>query len=167
MSGIADNLVAGRGIGDYVKYPWVKESGMNTVEQLCAHWNFDYNQVVALGRLRQENREKYGFPDWCEWCHKNWGTSWNACYVQFTHKPEARIPPWCSIPPGHRRCQSCKSCSAYSRITNLSIRGGKRPTVLAISTSSETARLLNVKNSRFSAGDPIAKTRAPNRLLIM
>lgn len=88
MSGIADDLAAGNGIGDFAKYQWVKEAGITTVEQLCAHWNYDYNEVVELGKLRQQNREKYGYPDWYDWHNKNWGTKWNACYVHFSHQPE-------------------------------------------------------------------------------
>lgn len=88
MSGIADDLLADNGIGDYAKYQWVKDAGITTVEQLCAHWKYDYNEVVALGKLRQENREKYGDPDWYDWHTTNWGTKWNACYVHFSYKPE-------------------------------------------------------------------------------
>jgi hypothetical protein len=88
MSRIADDLLAGNGIGDFAQYRWVKEAGIVTVEQLCAHWNYDYNEVVALGKLRQENREKYGCADWYEWHNNNWGTKWNACNVHFSYKPE-------------------------------------------------------------------------------
>jgi hypothetical protein len=86
MSGIADDLLAGNGIGDYAKYQWVKDAGIITVEQLCAHLKCDYREVVALGKLRQENRLKYGYSDWYDWCTNNWGTKWNACYVQCSTK---------------------------------------------------------------------------------
>jgi hypothetical protein len=87
MSGIADDLLAGNGIGKYAEYQWVKDAGIITVEQLCAHWNYDYSEVVALGKLRGENRLKYGHPDWYDWRTHNWGTKWNACYVR--HSTEA------------------------------------------------------------------------------
>jgi hypothetical protein len=92
MSGIADDLLAGNGIGDYVKYQWVKDARIITVEQLCVHLKYDDNEVVALGKLRQENRLKYGYPDWYDWHTNNWGTKWNACYVHFSYKPEHKDP---------------------------------------------------------------------------
>ncbi len=88
MSKIADHLLADRGIGDFAGYQWIKDAGITTVEQLCAHRNYKYDEVAALGRLRQENREKYGFADWYEWRNHYWGTRSNPSCIHFCHKPQ-------------------------------------------------------------------------------
>lgn len=42
------------------------------------------DDVIALGKVYLENKEKYGYPDWYGWCCDNWGTKWNACDVSIS-----------------------------------------------------------------------------------
>lgn len=37
--------------------------------------------VVAYGKKAVDNVKKFGSKDWYDWCCKNWGTKWNACYT--------------------------------------------------------------------------------------
>ena len=44
------------------------------------------DDVIALGKVYLENKEKYGYPDWYGWCCDNWGTKWNACDVSVSEE---------------------------------------------------------------------------------
>lgn len=34
----------------------------------------------------EEMKEKYGFPDWYEWCSENWGSKWPECRMRIEHE---------------------------------------------------------------------------------
>lgn len=49
------------------------------------------DKYLAIGKIYQENLEKYGHFTWYKWRLENWGTKWNACetfndgtYVEFS-----------------------------------------------------------------------------------
>ena len=37
-----------------------------------------FTSINELGKQYVENIKKYNFPQWCDWCVKNWGTKWNV-----------------------------------------------------------------------------------------
>lgn len=59
------------------------------------------SDVYAYGKRALDNYEKYGAKDWYDWCIKNWGTKWNACYTQVMDINTADIyfdTAWSAIP---------------------------------------------------------------------
>ena len=44
------------------------------------------DDVIALGKVYLENKKKYGYADWYDWCCNNWGTKWNACNVSISNE---------------------------------------------------------------------------------
>jgi hypothetical protein len=69
------------GLGKFAIYDWVKQSGYTTPQELCEHFGWSYADMVRLGEQIKENERLYGAKNWYEWCHKNWGTKWNASDV--------------------------------------------------------------------------------------
>lgn len=37
-----------------------------------------FTSINELGKQYVENIKKYNFPQWYDWCVKNWGTKWNV-----------------------------------------------------------------------------------------
>ena len=68
----------GGGVGKFADYPWVKQKGFSTPEQICTFWKKDFNAMVRLGAQIQDNLTKYKAATWYEWCIREWGTKWNA-----------------------------------------------------------------------------------------
>jgi Ferredoxin-like domain in Api92-like protein len=64
-------------------YPWVKNLGIGTVEQLREHFDAD-PQRRATADAWKTNIEKYGAPTWYEWRCEHWDTKWNACDGEVT-----------------------------------------------------------------------------------
>ena len=60
-------------------YPWVKEKGLTTTEQIRKHLKFNLSpKDLEEGKAAIENLEKYGCKDWYSWSIQYWGTKWNA-----------------------------------------------------------------------------------------
>jgi hypothetical protein len=36
------------------------------------------NKILKLGQKYRDNKKKYGYKTWYDWCVANWGTKWNA-----------------------------------------------------------------------------------------
>lgn len=49
------------------------------------------DDVIALGKVYLENKEKYGYADWYGWCCDNWGTKWNACDAYIPEESETTL----------------------------------------------------------------------------
>lgn len=45
-----------------------------------------YKTLRALGKQYVENKQKYGYTTWYDWCVNNWGTKWNACDTVYDAK---------------------------------------------------------------------------------
>jgi len=69
----------GIGLGDFGKYPWVKEAGITTPQELCQHYGFHFEDMVKFGQQLLDNIKRFGHPSWYGWRCENWGTKWNAC----------------------------------------------------------------------------------------
>ena len=66
-----------------LQYPWVKEEGLTSTEQIKEHLKSNLSpQDFEEGRMAIENIKKYGCKDWYSWSIKYWGTKWNAFDVQ-------------------------------------------------------------------------------------
>lgn len=66
------------GVNKILEYPWAKEEGLTTFEQLYEHYVKNDPELLALGRQYYENIQNYGCATWYEWANRNWGTKWNA-----------------------------------------------------------------------------------------
>lgn len=60
-------------------YPWVKNEGIKTLDELCDYFIKKDPDIIELGKIYIDNLEKYGATTWYDWCYNNWGTKWNAC----------------------------------------------------------------------------------------
>jgi hypothetical protein len=69
--------------GRILGYPWVKNLGIHTLEQLREHFDADPKNRATADQ-HKANIEKYGAPTWYEWRCQHWGTKWNACYAEVT-----------------------------------------------------------------------------------
>jgi hypothetical protein len=65
-------------------YQWVKNLGIETVEQLREHFDADHPKHRATADEWKANIEKYGAPTWYEWSCEHWGTKWNSCDAEVT-----------------------------------------------------------------------------------
>lgn len=62
-----------------LEYPWAKEEGIKTIEELKSKIKARLSQKdFDEARMAIENEKKYGFRDWYSWSNANWGTKWNA-----------------------------------------------------------------------------------------
>jgi hypothetical protein len=60
-------------------YPWVKQEGLRTIEQVKEHIKGNLSEKdYEEGKTAIENLENYGCKDWYSWSIQNWGTKWNA-----------------------------------------------------------------------------------------
>lgn len=60
-------------------YPWVKQEGLTTTEQIKEHLKGSLSpQDFEEGKTAIENIQKYGCKDWYSWSIQYWGTKWNA-----------------------------------------------------------------------------------------
>lgn len=46
------------------------------------------DELYKMGKILTSNYLNYGSPTWYEWCNRNWGTKWNACYSHFLGENE-------------------------------------------------------------------------------
>ena len=73
-----------------LEYPWVKNLGIRTVEELREHFDAD-PQRRAIADQWKANIEKYGAPTWYEWSVEHWGTKWNARYAEVTENGDGSV----------------------------------------------------------------------------
>ena len=70
--------------------PWVKDLGIETVEQLREHFDA-HPEFRATAAQHKANIENYGAPTWYEWSIQHWGTKWNACDPEVTDNGDSRL----------------------------------------------------------------------------
>jgi hypothetical protein len=73
-----------------LRYPWVKNLGIETVEKLREHFDADPKHRATADQWKS-NIEKYGAPTWYEWSCKYWGTKWNACDAEVTDNGDGSL----------------------------------------------------------------------------
>jgi hypothetical protein len=60
-----------------LEFPWVKEAGVTTVEELQAFLRKKDPEYEKCGRIRRDNLEKHGCGSWYDWNINKWGTKWD------------------------------------------------------------------------------------------
>lgn len=64
-----------------LNWPWVKQKGIRTVDELVEHFRSDKDEwakCITLGEAAIANKAKHGCRTWYDWSIKHWGTKWNA-----------------------------------------------------------------------------------------
>ena len=59
-------------------------------------------EIWELGKQYSENIEKYGCPNWYDWCVSHWNTKWNAYHCVPVSASERRLEfltAWSCVPP--------------------------------------------------------------------
>jgi len=67
--------------GDFkrmLEYPWVKEKGVETQQELIDFLIADYPEIMEKAEIYKSNVDKYGHKSWYGWCTENWGTKWSV-----------------------------------------------------------------------------------------
>lgn len=60
-------------------YPWVRNEGLNTIDQIKEHFHSKLTQEdLKEASTALDNLKKYGHKDWYSWSVDRWGTKWNA-----------------------------------------------------------------------------------------
>ncbi|MEN8168094.1 MAG: hypothetical protein ABFR65_11540 [Pseudomonadota bacterium] len=65
-------------IGKVLNYPWVKEAGITTRNELIRYVKKEQPDYLKWAVQYKSNLERYGFLDWYGWRVANWGTKWNV-----------------------------------------------------------------------------------------
>jgi hypothetical protein len=64
---------------EMLDYPWVKEAGIKTVEELKEYLLKDDPEIISKAQRAITRHEQTGCLNAYFWRYKNWGTKWNAC----------------------------------------------------------------------------------------
>lgn len=75
----------------YLDYPWAKEKGLFSRENIIASLEKDDPKAIKEAHIGQENVAKYGSRDWYDWCSKNWGTKWGDCDTVLEDQEPAKL----------------------------------------------------------------------------
>ena len=90
-------------IDEMLQYPWVKEEGINSREELVKHLIDTKRANLKEAKMYLSNEKKYGYGDWYGWSVAKWGTKWDASDVKMTEGPKALVytfyTAWCSPLP--------------------------------------------------------------------
>lgn len=78
-------LMSERGYSDnpesYVsqlEFDYAKRKALDTINNGTTYEKKYCFNLYTLGRTYVENKQKYGYYTWYDWCCKTWGTKWNA-----------------------------------------------------------------------------------------
>lgn len=59
-------------------FPWCKELGISTIEDLSEHLVSSGHADLSLGQIQYDNLVKYGAKNWYDWRIINWGCKWDT-----------------------------------------------------------------------------------------
>jgi hypothetical protein len=65
-------------VNTILTYPWVKEAGIETVEELQKFLREKDSRYEDEGRKRRDNLDKHGYGSWYDWAIAKWGTKWDV-----------------------------------------------------------------------------------------
>jgi hypothetical protein len=72
----------------WCNYPWAKKKNLQTAADLLVHFGYtDLEAAWVLGRQQLDNLENYGHATAIDWRLKNWGTKWDAYFIQKERRP--------------------------------------------------------------------------------
>lgn len=78
-----------------LRYSWVKDEGVTTIEQLrrflCERYKprteTDLPTLQDFADRIRDNLARYGSEDWYDWRIRNWGTKWNTYDASLSESP--------------------------------------------------------------------------------
>jgi hypothetical protein len=76
--GRGDLVLIYRAFADMVDYPWVKDVGIKTEEELKSYLLKKYPEMVQKAQQAVARHEQTGFLNWYDWSIANWGTKRSA-----------------------------------------------------------------------------------------
>jgi len=65
-------------IDQMLQFPWVKDAGVATPDELRALLVDKHPKIIAEGEAAAARHDKYGALSWYDWSIENWGTKWNS-----------------------------------------------------------------------------------------
>lgn len=78
-------------LGSILNYPWVKEKGITTIEDLEKELMKTDPDLVERGKEILDLYNKYGSVSWYEWSIANWGTKWNSYGFKMIKQEDSRV----------------------------------------------------------------------------
>jgi hypothetical protein len=72
-------------------YPWVKDLGIETREQMLAWLEKERPEAIAAAKTAIEAKKLTGHTSWYPWSIANWGTKWNAYSFQLHEEAPGRL----------------------------------------------------------------------------
>lgn len=72
-------------------WPWVKQLGIETREQLLAHLEKERPAALRVARVSIQAEKETGHQTWYTWSIANWGTKWNAYSFELLEDEPGRL----------------------------------------------------------------------------